>query len=250
MTNRATSTLMASLSAAAIFAAFTFSAHAEENQMSNRRAQITVTGEGEMTAAPDMAIVNLAVLRDAQTAREALSANNEAMAKVLAAMKEAGIEDRDLQTGGINIQPRYVYPDDKNGLKEPTITGYSVTNTLTVRIRDLAKVGNILDTSVTLGVNQGGDLSFVNDNPSGVITEARKRAVADAIARAKTLTDAAGVGLGKVIEINEQSRRPMPVPIGRSKMVAMAAAPEDSVPVASGENSYNVSVNVTFEINN
>jgi uncharacterized protein YggE len=202
-----------------------------------------------MTASPDMAILNLSVLREAKTAREAMTANNEAMAKVLEAMKKAGIEDRDLQTGGINIQPRYVYPDDKNGLKEPSITRYTVSNSLTVRVRDLAKVGNVLDESVTLGVNQGGDLSFVNDNPAATINEARKRAVADAIAKAKTLADAAGVGIGRVVEINEQSRPPMPMPIARAQYKTMAAAaPEDAVPVAAGENSYNVSVNVVFEI--
>ncbi|MBK3745687.1 SIMPL domain-containing protein [Paraburkholderia aspalathi] len=250
MTNRTTSTLMASLSVATIIGALSFPAQAQENQMSRPAPSISVTGEGEMSAAPDMAILNLTVLRDAKTAREALNANNDAMSKVLASMKESGIDDRDLQTGGFNIQPRYRYPDDKNGLKEPEITGYSVSNNLTVRIRDLNKVGNVLDTSVTLGVNQGGDISFVNDNPAATITEARKRAVADAIAKAKTLTDAAGVGLGKVVEITEQSRRPMPVPLARGKMMAMeASSASDSVPVAAGENNYNVSVNVTFEIN-
>ncbi|MBC2885981.1 SIMPL domain-containing protein [Ochrobactrum sp. CM-21-5] len=249
MTNRATTLLAASFSAIMIAGAMTLPAMAQENQMTKQPARIAVTGEGTMTSSPDMAILNLTVLREAKTAREAMTANNEAMAKVLEAMKKAGVEDRDLQTGGINIQPRYVYPDDKNGLKEPSITGYSVSNSLTVRVRDLAKVGNVLDESVTLGVNQGGDLSFVNDNPSSTINEARKRAVADAIAKAKTLADAAGVGLGPVIEINEQSRPPRPMPIARAEFKTMAAgAAADSVPVAAGENSYNVSVNVVFEI--
>ncbi|MCY1308520.1 26 kDa periplasmic immunogenic protein [compost metagenome] len=115
-------------------------------------------------------------------------------------------------------------------------------------MRDLDKVGNVLDESVTLGVNQGGDLTFVNDNPAATINEARKRAVADAIAKAKTLADAAGVGLGRVVEINEQSRAPMPMPIARQAKMMAASAPQDSVPVAAGENSYDVSVNVVFEI--
>jgi len=247
MNNRATTLLATSFSAIMLAGALTLPALAQENQMTKQPARIAVTGEGTMTASPDMAILNLSVLREAKTAREAMTANNEAMAKVLEAMKKAGIEDRDLQTGGINIQPRYVYPDDKNGLKEPSITGYTVSNSLTVRVRDLAKVGNVLDESVTLGVNQGGDLNFVN--PSATINEARKRAVADAIAKAKTLADAASVTLGRVVEINEQSRPPMPMPIARAQFKTMAAAaPEDAVPVAAGENSYNVSVNVVFEI--
>jgi len=248
MNNRATTLLATSLSAIMLAGAFSLPATAQEKHMSRHHARISVSGEGKMTAAPDMAILNLTVLRDAETAREAMTANNEAMTKVLEAMKKAGVEERDLQTSGINIQPRYVYPDDKNGLKEAKISGYSVSNGLTVRVRDLSKVGSILDESVTLGVNQGGDLTFVNDNPAATINEARKRAVADAIAKAKTLADAAGIGLGRVIEISEQSRPPMPMPIARQVKMMAAAAPQDSVPVAAGENSYDVSVNIVFEI--
>jgi len=247
MKNRATTLFATSLSVIMLAGALSLPAAAQENQMTRQSARISVSGEGKMTAAPDMAILNLTVLRDAETAREAMTANNEAMARVLEAMKKAGIEDRDLQTSGINIQPRYIFPDDKNGLREAKISGYSVSNGLTVRVRDLSKVGSILDESVTLGVNQGGDLTFVNDNPAATINEARKRAVADAIAKAKTLADAASVGLGRVLEISEQSRPPMPMPIARQVMMK-AAAVEDSVPVAAGENSYDVSVNVVFEI--
>ncbi len=118
--------------------------------------RIMVSGEGEAWAAPDMAVVNLTVLREAPTSRESLDANNKAMSEVMAAMKAFGIEDKDLQTSGFSIQPRYQYPDpNRNETFEPKIIGYTVVNTLGVRIRDLAKVGEILDQSVTLGVNQG-----------------------------------------------------------------------------------------------
>lgn len=211
------------------------------------RPRIIVSGEGEMAVAPDMAILSLTVLREAETARDALTANNEAVAKVIAAMKEAGIADRDLQTSGFNIQPRYVYPEPKDGQQQqPRIVGYAVSNSLTVRVRDLSKVGAILDQSVTLGVNQGGDLTFTNDDPAAVINDARKKAVANAIAKAKTLAEAAGVSVGNVLEISEQTYQPRPVPMARGKMMAMEAS--DSVPVATGENTYNVQVNVTFEI--
>lgn len=214
------------------------------------RPRIVVTGEGQAASAPDMAIISLVVLQEKPTAREALTANNEAMAKVLDAMKKAGIAERDLQTSGFNIEPRYVYPDNKDNTQPPEapkIVGYAVSNSLTVRVRDLKKVGDILDQSVTLGVNQGGNLTFTNDKPEAIVEEARKNAVANALAMAKTLTEAAGVGLGKVIEISEQSYSPRPMPMGQAKM--MAAAPADSVPVATGENTYNVNVNVTFELN-
>ncbi len=212
----------------------------------DRMPQIIVTGEGEAAVAPDMAILTLSVLRDGETARIALDANNEAMGSVIAAMKEGGIEARDLQTGGLSINPRYVYPDKNNDEKAPRIVGYDVTNTLTVRIRDMEKVGDLIDKSVTLGVNQGGGIVFTNNDPSKTLTEARKRAVADARAKAETLAEAAGVKLGKVTEISEQSFRPQPMPVSGRMMRIEASA--DSVPVEAGENSYKVQVNVTFEL--
>ncbi|MBA8880466.1 SIMPL domain-containing protein [Phyllobacterium myrsinacearum] len=233
--------------AATAMMAVPFAAMADETP----RPHITVTGEGEATAAPDMAIISLVVLQEKPTAREALTANNETMAKVLDAMKKAGIAERDLQTSGFSIDPRYVYPENKQGQQPeaPKIVGYAVSNSLSVRVRDLKKVGEILDQSVTLGVNQGGNLTFTNDKPETIVEEARKKAVANAIAKAKTLTAAAGVEMGKVIEINEQSFQPRPYG-GAPRAKMMAAEASDSVPVAAGENSYNVTVNVTFELKN
>jgi uncharacterized protein YggE len=209
---------------------------------------ITVVGEGETAASPDMAILSLSVLREADTARAALDADNKAMADVIAAMKKAGIADRDLQTSGLSIDPRYsnVKPG-KEQQEEPKIIGYRVVNTLTVRIRDLDKLGKVIDSSVSLGVNQGGGITFTNDDVSKPMQDARKRAMEDAIARAKTLTETAGVKTGKIIEISEQSYRPMPRPMAM-KARSFAAAPEDAVPVQAGENTYHATVTVTFEI--
>ncbi len=215
---------------------------------SDKDGRIIVTGEGEAAVSPDMAILNIAVVREAETAREALDANNEAMTAVIDAMKEDGVEARDLQTGGLSINPRYVYPNDKDDEKAPRIIGYEVGNTLTVRIRDLDKVGAILDRSVSLGVNQGGGLNFTNDDPSETVTEARKRAVANAMDKAKTLAEAAGLKLGDIVEISEQMQQRPPMPYA-GKAVRMQASAE-SVPVEAGENTYQVQVNVTFELDN
>jgi uncharacterized protein YggE len=210
--------------------------------------RITVVGEGETAASPDMAILSLSVLREADTARAALDADNKAMADVIDAMKKAGIADRDLQTSGLSIDPRYsnVKPDSK-AQEEPKIIGYRVVNTLTVRVRDLDKLGAVIDSSVSLGVNQGGGITFTNDDMSKPMQEARKRAMEDAIARARTLTEAAGVKTGKIVEIAEQSYRPMPRPMAM-KARSFAAAAEDAVPVQAGENTYHATVTVTFEI--
>ena len=212
-----------------------------------REALITVAGEGRANVAPDMAILSLSVVKDAKTAREALDANNKAMADVLNALKGAGIAERDLQTSGFAVNPQYQYPDNSDGgNRQPVLTGYQVANTLTVRVRDLAKLGEIIDQSVTLGINQGGGIEFTNDAPEATVTEARKKAVSDAIAKAKVLAEAAGVSLGRVVDISETPSRPEPVPMMRSMAKEFAAA--DAVPIATGENSYNVTVTVTFAI--
>ncbi|MGB3833217.1 MAG: SIMPL domain-containing protein [Mesorhizobium sp.] len=206
--------------------------------------RIVVSGEGEATIAPDVAVLTLSVMREAKTAREALDANNDAMAAVIAAMKSAGIADRDLQTAGIQISPRYNYSDKPDGGQTAELVAYQVSNTLSVRVRDIDKTGEILDKAVTLGVNQGGGISFTNENPDAAMTEARKKAMADAIAKAKTLAEAAGASVGKVLEINDQNFRPMPMPMAARTFDSAAA----KVPVQPGENTYHVQVNVTFEL--
>jgi uncharacterized protein YggE len=203
-----------------------------------------VVGQGESTVAPDMAILSLSVMREAATAREALTANNDAMAAVISAMKAAGIEERDLQTAGVQIMPRYDFTPRSDGSQQAKLVAYQVTNTLSVRVRDLGKTGEILDKSVTLGVNEGGGISFTNDDPSEAITQARKKAVADAISTATTLTEAAGVKLGKIVEMSEMPMMQPPVPMA-SKFDARAAS---AVPIQAGENAYRAQVNVTFEL--
>lgn len=207
---------------------------------------IVVTGEGDAALAPDLAIVNLSVAETAKTAREALDANNKAMAAVLKGLKDQGIAAHDLQTAGLSIQPQYSYPQNEDGTpKPPVLNGYTVTNGLTVRVRDLAKLGAIIDQSVTSGVNQGGDIRFTNDDPAKALEEARIEAVKDATAKAKTLAEAAGVKLGRVIEITEGAADPGPQPLMRMQMAKEAS---DAVPVEAGENSYSVNVTVTFAI--
>ena len=207
---------------------------------------ITVTGEGVAKKAPDMAVITLTVLREGETARAALDANNSAMGSVLSAMEADGIAEKDLQTSGFSIQPRYSAPaPEKKPPQAPQIVGYQVSNTLSVRIHDLTKVGDILDQSVSLGVNQGGNILFTNEDPSQAMSEARKSAMADAIAKAKALTDAAGVGLGAISRISEQTSEPHPMPMMRA---AFKAGDQAGVPIAAGSSEFRASVTVTWEI--
>jgi uncharacterized protein YggE len=211
-------------------------------------SRILVTGQGSTDIAADMAVLTLTVTRDEETARAALDANSAAMSDVLSAMKSEGVKERDLQTSGFSIQPRYFYPSNKptTNHQPPRIVGYTVRNSLTVRIRDISALGEILDTSVTLGVNEGGNIMFTNDDPSAAITQARVKAVKDAMAKAKTLAEAAGVKVGKLLEMSEQTHNPRPMLMARAeRSMAMSA---DTVPVVAGENTYKVTVNMSFAI--
>jgi uncharacterized protein YggE len=207
---------------------------------------IVVSGEADASVAPDVAVVTLGVTKLEKTARAALDGNNKAMADILKALKDDGIASKDLQTSGFSIQPQYAYPENGDGTqKPPVLTGYQVTNMLTVRLRDPARLGAVLDQTVTLGVNQGGDIRFTNDDPARTITEARTAAVKAAFAKARTLADAAGVKLGRVVKIAEDVTPPQPQPLMRMQMAKQTS---DAVPVAGGENSYSVRVDVTFAI--
>jgi uncharacterized protein YggE len=209
--------------------------------------RILVTGEGSVELAPDMAVLTLTVTREADTASAALEANSSAMGEVLAAMEAEGIESRDLQTVDFSIQPRYVYPPRSREEPEPPrIVGYTVRNSLSVRVRDISRVGAILDRSIMLGVNEGGNIAFGNDDPAVALEQARTMAMQEAMAKAATLAKAAGVGVGRILEISEQSFNPRPRPAARAEM--MMARSADAVPVATGQNAYKVTVNVTFAI--
>jgi len=244
MQSKASHRIAALLIASLFILSLSFAAGADENSPPPR---ILVTGEGSVDIAPDMAVLALTVTRQADTARAALDANSTAMTDVQEAMRTAGVENRDMQTSGFSIQPNYVYPTAKapDQREPPRIAGYTVRNSLTVRIRDIEKVGVILDKSVSLGVNEGGNITFSNADPSAAIAEARTRAVRDAISRADTLAAAAGVKRGRLLEVSEQSYNPRPVPMME---MAMSRGVDAAAPVAAGENTYKVSVSMTYAI--
>lgn len=236
-----------SLALAALLSATLLTPALAAEPQSPREAVISVSGEGRATMVPDMAVLSLSVVKDAATAGEALAANNEAMAAVLASLKEGGIEDRDLQTSGFSINPQYRYPDNSDGQnRPPELIGYQVQNMLTVRLRDLSKLGALIDRSVTLGINQANGIQFTNDKPEAAIAEARKAAVADALDKARTMAEAAGVKVGRIVELSEGGpSRPEPMPVMRAMAKEMAS---DAVPVATGENAYAITVNVVVAI--
>ena len=233
------------LLAALIFSTMLVPTALPAHELERKEPVIVVSGQGDAAVAPDLAVVSLSVAETRKTAREALDVTNGAMAAVIAALKKDGVAARDLQTSGLSIQAQYSYQQNEDGTpRPPVLTGYMVSNTLTVRIRDVAKVGAIIDQAVSLGVNQGGDIRFTNDNATATIATARTAAVKNAIDKARTLADAAGVKLGRILEISEASTAPEPRPLMSARMAKEA----DAVPVEAGENSYSVNVNVTFAI--
>lgn len=208
--------------------------------------RISVSGHAEASIAPDMAILQLTVMREAATARAALDQNSAAMAEVIAAMRATGIAEKDLQTRNFSIQPRYTYPQPRNE-HPPKLVGYAVRNSLQVKVRDLGKLGSLLDESVTLGVNEGGSVEFGNEDPSAALADARTRAVSNAMAKARIMADAADVELGKLLTLSDQT--PVAMPQNYRVERAMAAdAVAGAVPVMAGENSYRVVVQVSYAI--
>jgi len=209
---------------------------------------ISIQGRGEVVAAPDTAGVTAGVTTQGATAREALDANTKAMASLIATLKTAGIEAKDIQTSDFSVNPQYVYPDkDANGVTPPpSITGYIVQNGVSVKIRKLANLGDILDKIVTAGSNTINGVSFSVDDPAKLLDEARKAAFADAAGKAKTYADAAGVGLGTIISISEGSDVSPPQPVMFRAMAAKAdAAP---VPVEAGQLTFDVNASVVWAL--
>jgi uncharacterized protein len=198
---------------------------------------ITVTGEGIVQAAPDQATISLGVTTTADTAVAALSANSTALAKVIAQLKAAGVAEGDLQTSNLSLNPNWSNYESVSG---SAISGYTATNQVSVRVRDLAALGSILDAAVSDGANTMNGITFGLSAPTPVLNEARALAVADAKARATVLATAAGVQLGRIETIVEGGAFTGPAPMFRETAA--------SVPIENGEVGMTASVTVTFEI--
>lgn len=205
-------------------------------------ANITVTGEGRVDSAPDMATISLGVTTEGATAADAMAANSAQLATVLANLKAAGIEDRFIQTSGLSLNPNWTNNFSSESSEAPKIAGYVASNMLTVQVNALDTLGAVLDAAVTDGANTLNGVTFGLKDPKPLLDEARKRAVADAKARAELLTGAAGVTVGPIMTINESSGNVPPIPMFRMEAAA------DAVPVAAGQVSTGVSVTITWEI--
>lgn len=202
---------------------------------------ITVTGEGSIEGAPDLAVLSLGVTTEGATAAEAMAANTAALKTILERLKAQGIEEKDVQTSNLSLNPNWTSYDSSAA---PKISGYTASNQLMIRIRDLPKLGGVLDAAITDGANTLNGLTFGLSDPRPAMDLARAEAVADARARATLLVDAAGVKLGKIKSISEGGGISNPGPMYRADGYAMAEA----VPVQGGQVATTATVTIVFEI--
>jgi len=204
---------------------------------------LTVSGEGQAKARPDQATLSAGVVTDGKTAADALGANSRAMNAVFATLKRLGIPDKSIQTSGINVTPQY---PDFNSKQPHRVIGYQVSNSVTVTVDNLDNLGPAIDALVSSGANSLGDVSFSIRDPKPLMASAREDAVKDAMAKAETLSRAAGVSLGPIVSISEGSYAAPPQPM---RILAFTTAVDKApTPVAAGENSLSATVSVTWEI--
>ena len=205
---------------------------------------LNISANAEAKRVPDVASISTGVVTQATDANAAMRANAVQMDKVMAAIRKAGIAERDIQTSGINLNPNYKYVENA----PPAIIGYQASNTVNVKLRDVAKMGKVLDALVASGANQINGPTFEIDQPEPVYDEARVAALKKAQARAETYAKSLGLRVRRIISISEGGGggfRPMP-------MMAMASGrmnkAEMDTAVSPGESAVSVSLDVVFEL--
>ena len=221
--------------AAALAAAMLMAAPALAQTVSP--AAISVTGEATVSVPPDMAEIEGGFTSEAKTAREASDANNTAMGKLLLALKAAAIDDKDIQTSRLSLQPQSA----PNHTGAPAIVGYRASNHVTIRLHDVTKTAGVIDMLVGAGANDIGGINFMVSGASKLLDQAREQAIADARRKAEIYARAAGVTLGAPLSISENGGSPMPMQFRAKAMMA-------ATPVAAGEETLQVSVNVSWAI--
>ncbi len=202
---------------------------------------LTLMGRGSIEQPPDVAMINVGVQVEAKTAAEAMAQQATNMNGVFAAVKAAGIADRDMQTGNMSLNPVYEYPNNAR----PRLTGYQASNSITIKVRKLDTLGKTLDAVVKGGGNAINGISFSVDQPDKFQNEARVEAVKDAAAKAELYAQAVGYKVKRIVTISEQEFYPQPPMPVMMRMQDMAA---EATPIAAGEVSLVQTVNVVFEL--
>jgi uncharacterized protein YggE len=204
--------------------------------------RLDITATGEVTRVPDVAIISAGVVSRAATASAAMQDAANRMDRVLAALKRAGVESRDIQTSSVNLNPEYRYPENQS----PQLVGYQASNTVTVRFRDIRNSGKILDALVSEGANQINGPSLTVDKPEAALDEARAKAVAEGRARAELYARSLGLHVARVVAVSESGGYAVPPP---PPMPVMARAYESAqTKIEPGEQKLQVTLTMTFEL--
>jgi uncharacterized protein YggE len=204
--------------------------------------RLDVNATGEVTQVPDVAIISAGVVSRATTASAALQDTADRMDRVLAALKRAGVADRDIQTSSVNLNAEYRYPENQ----APQLVGYTASNTVTIRFRDIRNSGKILDALVGQGANQISGPNLVVDKPEAALDEARAKAIASGRARAELYARSLGMRVVRVVAVSESGGyAPPPPPM---PMYARAEMASPATKIEPGEQKLQVNVAMTFEL--
>ena len=203
---------------------------------------LSVSAQAEASRVPDVASLSTGVVTQAADANAALAANATQMNKVMAAIKAAGIAGKDIQTSGISVSPQYRYGENQ----PPAITGYQASNTVSIKVREIDKLGEVLDALVASGANQVNGPSFEIDQPEAVYDEARRAALEKAQQRASMYAKSLGMQVRRIVSISEGGgfQPPQPMMMARAKAYDSA----ESSPVSPGETTLTANLDVVFEL--
>lgn len=205
-------------------------------------ARLDISATGDVTRVPDIAIITAGVVTRASTARSALQQNAARMDRVIAALKRAGVADRDIQTSNVSLNPEYTYANNE----PPRLNGYTASNQLTIRFRDIANSGTILDALVAEGANQINGPSLTIDKPELALDEARARAVAAGRARADLYARALGLRVARLVAVSESGGYAVPPPMPMYARAEVAQAADTKI--EPGEQKLSVTLNMTYEL--
>lgn len=201
---------------------------------------LSVSAEGKVEGRPDMATINLGVTTEGQTAQAALQENARRMQALTAALRRAGIAERDIQTSNVSVQPQQQYRENQ----PPLITGYIASNQVTAKVRNIDNTGRVIDAAVAAGGNTVNGVYFSYQNPDAQMDAARRAAVAEARRRAELYASALGMRVVRVVAVSEGGGFQPPMPMPMMRMEAQDAA----TPIAPGVIETSVNLSVTFEL--
>lgn len=208
-----------------------------------RATTLNLSAYGETRQAPDMATIMLGVTTEAPSASEAMRLNAERMTGVIASLKKAGIDPRDIQTSGLNLNPQYVYVENQ----PPKLTGYQAANTVTIVVRDLKKLGNVVDASVNSGATNVGGISFGIEDSSASEDKARLEAVKALQAKANLYARSLGYKVARVVTFSESGGYAPQPPVVYASF-ARAEKMDAGTPVEAGQLKVRIDVSATFEL--